>query len=189
VFALLAQSSAQAATVGVSMNSALRYSPNPAKAKLGDTILWTNTATVNHTTTQDSPLALWSSGTVIPGGTFSFVITAAGLYPYHCVFHQAQGMVGTAGARDKVTPASGQAGTQFTVKVATVNAPAGFVYDIQKANPGGGFADWMTGVTTLSVIFDSTGQPTGVYSFRSRLHKTSNNATSGYSPGFPITVT
>ncbi len=84
---------------------------------------------------------------------------------------------------------SGPVGTMFTVTVATIAAPTGFVYDVQKANPGGGFADWKIGITTMSATFDSTAQATGVYKFRSRLRKTSNGATSGYSPAFSITVT
>ena len=187
-FALLSQSGAYAATVNVSMTSSLRFSPDPAKAMLGDTIKWTNTSTLAHTSTQNTPLALWDSGSVPAGGTFSFTITAAGLYPYHCTFHQASGMVGTAGARDIVTPPFGPIGTQFTVKVATVTAPAGFVYDIQKANPGGGFTDWMTGVTSTSKTWDSTGQAAGMYKFRSRLRNTSTGATSGYSPAFTIQI-
>jgi plastocyanin len=188
VFALLSQTGAYAATVSVSMTSNLRFSPDPAKAKLGDTIKWTNTSTATHTSTQDSPLSLWDSGSVPAGGTFSFTITAAGLYPYHCTFHQSLGMVGTAGARDIVTPPFGPIGTQFTVKVATVTAPAGFVYDIQKANPGGGFTDWMTNVTSVSKVWDSTGQAAGTYKFRSRLRNTSTGAASGYSPGFSIQI-
>jgi len=189
LLALVVQTGAQASTVSVSMVN-FSFTPDPGKAKLGDTIKWTNsTASTNHTSTQDTPLALWDSGTVLPGGTFSFTVTAAGLYPYHCTFHSSLGMKGTIGARDKVVPTSGPVGTMFTVTVASIAAPAGFVYDVQKQNPGGGFADWKVGIATMSVIFDSTAQATGTYKFRSRLRRTSNGATSGYSPGFPITVT
>jgi plastocyanin len=189
LLALVVQTGAQASTVSITMAN-FSFTPDPGKAKLGDTIKWTNsTTTTNHTSTQDTPLALWDSGTVLPGGTFSFTITAAGLYPYHCTFHVSLGMKGTVGARDKVVPLSGPMGTMFTVTVATIAAPAGFVYDVQKANPGGGFANWKPGITTASVTFDSTAQATGVYKFRSRLHNTSTGATSGYSPGFSITVT
>ena len=188
VFALLLQTGAQAATVNVSMLSTLRFSPDPAKAQLGDTITWTNTSTFSHTSTQDSPLSLWDSGTVPPNGTFSFIVTAAGIYPYHCTFHQASGMVGNAGARDVVTPPSGPPGTIFTVKVATITAPTGFVYDAQMRKGTSGA--WMTlasGFTSATTTWDSTGKPTGVYQFRSRLNKT-GVATSGWSPAFTIHV-
>ncbi len=188
LFALLMQTGAQAATVSVSMVN-FSFTPDPAKALLGDTVKWTNTTTsTSHTSTQDSPLALWDSGTVAPGGTFSFTVTAAGIFPYHCSFHQSLGMVGNAGARDIVTPPSGPPGTIFTVQVATVTAPAGFVYDaqIRKGTSGA----WMTlasGFTTMSTTWDSTGKPTGAYQLRSRLNKT-GVATSGWAPPFTIHV-
>jgi len=188
VFALLTQTGAEASTVNVSMVN-FSFTPDPAKAKLGDTITWTNTTTTtSHTSTQDSPLSLWDSGTVGPGGTFSFTITAAGVYPYHCIFHSSLGMTGKAGALDIVTPKRGPIGTQFTVQVASVTAPAGFVYDIQKKDPGGSFTDWMTGVTAMSEMWDSSGQAAGTYSFRSRLRKTSTGAASGYSPGVSVQI-
>ena len=189
VLALFVQGDALAATSNVTMTNYV-FTPNISKIKLGDTVMWTNNAPItSHTSTSDSPLILWDSGSVPPAGTFSFTFTAAGIYPYHCTFHVLSGMKGTVGLKDTVTPPSGPVGTKFTVKVATINAPAGFVYDIQKRNPGGSFLDWMLGVTTLSVMFDSTGQPMGTYQFRSRLHNTATGATSGYSPGTSATVT
>jgi plastocyanin len=189
VLALFMQGNAIAATSNVSMTNYV-FTPNLSKIRLGDTVKWTNAATAtSHTSTGDSPLVLWDSGTIVPGGTFSFTFTAAGIYTYHCTFHVGLGMKGTVGLKDSVSPPSGPVGTMFTIKVATINAPAGFVYDIQKRNPGGSFQNWMLGVTTLSVIFDSTGQPTGTYQFRSRLHNTTSGATSGYSPGSSAVVT
>src|SRR5207237_794870 len=63
------------------------------------------------------------------------------------------------------------------------------VYDVQKKAPGGQWVDWMTGVKTTTVVFDSTGQPPGIYQFRSRLHRMSDNTFSDYSPGTNVTVT
>jgi plastocyanin len=188
VLALFVQTDAFAATVNVSETNFV-FTPKVAKLRMGDTVTWTNNSTSSHTATSDTPLSLFDSGTMAPGATFSFAFTAAGIYAYHCTFHQAQGMTGMVGSKDTVFPLSGPVGTMFTITVATIPAPAGFTYDIQKRNPGGSFQNWMLGVTSASVIFDSTGQPTGVYQFRSRLHQTSNNAVSGYSPGQNLTVT
>jgi plastocyanin len=189
LLAFFLQSDALAATSNVTMTNFV-FTPNLSKIKIGDTVKWTNgAAATNHTSTNDTPLALWDSGSVLPGGTFSFTFTAAGLYPYHCTFHVGVGMKGTVGLKDIVTPPSGPAGTMFTVKVASINAPAGFVYDIQKKNPGGNFQNWMLNVTSLSVIFNSTGQPTGTYQFRSRLHNTATGNSSGFSPGTNAIVT
>jgi plastocyanin len=188
LLAFFLQSDALAATSNVTMTNYV-FTPNLSKIKIGDTVKWTNNVSTPHTTTSDSPLALWDSGSLSMNGTFSFTFTAAGLYPYHCTFHVGVGMKGTVGLKDIVTPPSGPAGTMFTVKVASINAPAGFVYDIQKKNPGGNFQNWMLNVTSLSVIFNSTGQPTGTYQFRSRLHNTATGNSSGFSPGTNAIVT
>ena len=121
------------------------------------------------------------------GGTFDFTFTAAGIYTYHCSIHSS--MKAKVGSKDTVTPPSGPVGTVFTIKVATVTAPAGFVYDVQKKNPGGNFQDFAVGITTMSTAWNSTGQPTGVYQFRSRLRRLSDGAASAYSPGQNASVT
>jgi len=186
---VFAQGNALAATVNVSMTNFV-FTPKTATLTIGGTVHWMNdTPTTNHTSTGDTPLSLWDSGTVLPGGSFNFVFTAGGKYTYHCTFHQGLGMVGTVSVKIKASPPSGPVGTTFTITVGSINAPAGFVYDIQKRNPGGNFQNWMLGVTTKSVPFDSTGMPSGTYSFRSLLHKTSDNSKSGFSAAKSIMVT
>jgi plastocyanin len=188
---LVSQSSAQAATKTVLMTFPI-FTPETVEPVPGETVRWINDehpALTVHTSTGDSPLALWDSGTMQPGDSFDFVFIAGGKYPYRCTFHADSGMRGTVLVKIKAQPRSGPVGTVFTVTVASVNAPSGFVYDIQKKNPGGSFQNWMLGVTTKSVQFNSSGQPTGTYSFRSKLHRTSDNATSGFSPARSITVT
>jgi hypothetical protein len=44
-----------------------------------------------HTSTSDQ--AAWDSGTVAPGGHFSFMFQNAGTFSYHCTIHP--GMIGT----------------------------------------------------------------------------------------------
>jgi plastocyanin len=188
VLAVFAQGNALAATKTVDMQNFM-FSPKTASIAAGGTIHWTNNSGSVHTSTGDTPLALWDSATVNNGSSFDFVFTAGGKYPYHCTFHVGLGMTGTVSVTIRATPPSGPVGTMFTVTVASVTAPAGFVYDIQKKNPGGQFQNWMLGVTAKSVVFNSTGQPTGTYSFRSRLHRLSDNATSGFSAAKNIMVT
>ncbi len=186
---LLGQSVALGATANVSMTNFV-FTPSSIKVSIGDTVLWTNaTSTTSHTSTSDTPLSLWDSGSVPPGGTFSRVFTAAGAFPYHCTFHVSLGMVGTVVVKMKASPSSGPAGTIFTIKAATVNASGPFVYDIQRRNPGGTFQDWMTGITSKKALFDSSGFPSGVYQFRSRIRNSSTGAASGFSPAKSITVT
>jgi len=186
---LAIQGSALAATVHVSMTNYV-FTPKKATMVVGGTVHWTNdTPTTSHTSTSDTPLSLWDSGTLPPGGSFNFVFTAGGQYRYHCTFHQFLGMVGTVSVKIKASPPSGPAGTKFNITVATINAPTGFVYDIQRKDPGGNFQDWMLNVTAKTVQWDSTGFAPGAYSFRSRLHNTGSGAASGYSAAKSVMVT
>jgi len=185
---LALQGVAFGATVNVSMTNFV-FTPKKATLAIGGTVHWTNnTPTTSHTSTSDVPLSLWDSGTVPPGGSFNFVFTAGGQYTYHCSFHQGLGMVGTISVKIKASPPSGPAGTRFRITVATITAPAGFVYDIQRRDPGGNFQDWMLNVTAKTVGWDSTGFAPGKYSFRSRLHNTGSGATSDYSAAKSVMV-
>ncbi len=67
------------------------YAPDDANISVGTTVTWTNSDSVAHTSTSDA--AAWNSGTVAPGGQFSFTFQTAGTFPYHCTIHP--GMVGT----------------------------------------------------------------------------------------------
>jgi plastocyanin len=182
---LVLQSGAVAATVEVAISD-FQFTPSVANVRMGDTVHWTNEGPSPHTTTGNAPLSLWDSDVLFDGDDLSFQFTAAGTYPYFCELHA--GMTGKIQARPTATPRSGQVGTVFTIKVATVPAPSGFVYDVQKKNPGGAFQRLMTGVTSRTVRFDSGGQPTGTYQFRSRLRRLSDNAASGYSLPVSISV-
>jgi plastocyanin len=62
---------------------------------VGTTVVWTNTASGSHTVTADD--GSFSSGTLGPGGTFSFTFTAAGTFPYYCGFHGGPNGAGMSG--------------------------------------------------------------------------------------------
>jgi len=163
------------------------FSPANDTINQGDTVTWTNNGAATHTTTGDAPLSLWNSGNLSHGQSFHVTFTAAGTYAYHCAIHSS--MTGKVVVRLKATPATGSAGTQFHVTVASATATAPFVYDIQIKRPGSStFVGWRSGITAKSATFNSTGQPTGTYSFRSRLRNTSTGAVSGWSPAKTITV-
>jgi plastocyanin len=164
------------------------FTPDPVSVQLGDTVTWKNEVGNPHTSTDQSALLLWDSGRMDEGATFSFTVTAAGTYPYFCQLHEAFGMFGTIRATDFVSPPAGPPGASFTVEVATDVAPAGFVYDIQRRDPGGAFQEWVT-TTDPSAVFDSTGHAAGTYLFRSRLHRLSDGASTEYSPAVGIQVT
>jgi plastocyanin len=165
------------------------FIPDPFNARLGSTVTWVNSVKPFHTTTGAAPLSLWDSGDMMRGQRFAYTFTAAGQYPYLCTIHVNLDMVSSIRVRDQVDPPSGPVGTVFTITVATVPAPADYVYDVQKKGLGGSWQNWMMNVTSASVQFDSTGKNPGTYGFRSRLHRVSDDANSEYSPSATLTVT
>jgi plastocyanin len=163
------------------------FAPDPASIRLGDTITWENQVENMHTTTDQGQLQLWDSGLMDLGDTFSYTVTAAGTYPYFCRLHERYGMFGTLQVKVQASPPSGPVGTVFTITVATVAAPDGFVYDIQKRDAGGLFRKWIS-TTEVSATFDSTGQVPGRYRFRSRLRRLSDGGATAYSPAATVRV-
>lgn len=74
------------------------YDPSDARATLGENnkVIWENQDSTAHTVTTDDdyhdPLSgkfdsMETIGLVSPGGTFEFVFTEDGEYPYHCEPH------------------------------------------------------------------------------------------------------
>jgi hypothetical protein len=71
------------------------FSPGTLTISVGDTVTWTNNSSSDTPHTSTSDTGAWDSGTVNVGQSFSHTFASAGTFPYHCSFHQAQGMVGT----------------------------------------------------------------------------------------------
>jgi plastocyanin len=67
------------------------YAPGDLNVAVGTTVTWMNADSVPHTSTSD--VNGWNSGTVEPGGQFSFTFQTAGAFQYHCAIHP--GMVGS----------------------------------------------------------------------------------------------
>ena len=67
------------------------FAPDSLNVTVGGTVTWTNTDSIAHTSTSDA--SGWNSGSVAPGGRFSFTFQAPGTFPYHCAIHP--GMIGT----------------------------------------------------------------------------------------------
>ena len=61
------------------------YTPSTLSIKTGDTVVWTNTDTVDHTVTS---MPTYDSTTIMPGGTWSYTFNSTGTYNYSCMFHQ-----------------------------------------------------------------------------------------------------
>ena len=189
---VMSGSALAAATHDVSIVS-FAFNPDSTKAKLGDTVRWTNTASIPHTSTSDGVndgsgikgIGLWTSGSLGHNGTFSFTFTFAGTFPYHCSIHPTL-MHGTVKVPMKAKPSSGSVGQNFTITWASAAPTGTLVFDVQRMDPGGSFKAWQTGVTTMSAKFKP--MTPGTYEFRALLRDSSSGAKSKYSPVVKITV-
>jgi plastocyanin len=57
------------------------FNPNPINISVGSTVTWMNNDTVAHTVVADN--GAFSSGTIEPGGRYSYLFPSAGTFPYH----------------------------------------------------------------------------------------------------------
>jgi plastocyanin len=186
---VLLPESASARTTKIDMLDYV-FAPDPVTMALGDTAEWHNFLRQNHNTQDLSALRLWDSELINYQESFSYTFTAAATYAYFCDLHERFGMFGEITVRDRAAPRNGPPGTQFTITMATVDAAEGLVYDVQRRDPGqANFQDWMIGVTAPSEVWDSTGAAPGVYGFRSRIRRTSDNKSTLWSPPTSVTVT
>ncbi|MDP2663103.1 MAG: plastocyanin/azurin family copper-binding protein [Dehalococcoidia bacterium] len=82
------------ASTGISMTclSGCRFDPQTVTIFAGATVVWTGADGI-HTSTSDS--AIWGSGDLLVGQSFSRTFDAPGVFPYHCNFHSLFGMIGT----------------------------------------------------------------------------------------------
>lgn len=62
------------------------FSPSTISVKKGTKITWTNNDSVSHTVTPDSGNR-FNSGNLLPGKSFSFIVTDLGSIRYHCAIH------------------------------------------------------------------------------------------------------
>ncbi len=193
VLAVVMSGSALAAATHDVTIANFAFSPVSTKAKLGDSVRWTNMQQgVTHTSTSDgvndgsglTGIGLWQSGNILPNETFTFTFTFAGTFPYHCSIHDF--MTGSVKVPMKAKPTSGPAGTNFTITWATAAPTGTLVFDVQRMDPGGSFKPWQTGVSTMSAKFKPNAP--GTYQFRALLRDTSSGAKSKFSPVVKITV-
>jgi hypothetical protein len=89
----------------------------------GETVRWTNSATIRPHTTS-SLTGVWDSGTLAPGQSFSFTFAAAGDYDYRCLIHPSMtGRITVLEASVTSTPTvSGAPGTPTSTSTATDTA-------------------------------------------------------------------
>jgi len=72
------------------------FTPATVNIGQGDTVIWTNTGALRHSTTSGTggiPDGIWNSGIMDPTATFSHAFPNIGSFPYFCSLHL--GMTGT----------------------------------------------------------------------------------------------
>jgi plastocyanin len=62
------------------------FAPGVVQVLLGETVVWRNADSINHTVTSDSDQ--FDSGFIAPGLTFARVFAKTGRYAYHCSIHR-----------------------------------------------------------------------------------------------------
>jgi plastocyanin len=63
----------------------MSFSPETTTIQAGEKVTWTNNDGTAHTVTSND--ALFDSGSMSNGDTFSFTFPDAGTFNYHCTFH------------------------------------------------------------------------------------------------------
>jgi len=158
--------------------------PASTVVAVGTTVTWQNRSTAPHTTTNNAPLRLWNLSIAAgSAGVASRAFRVAGAFAYVCNFHSE--MQGTIRVKIDARPHTGLVTDTFTIQVATVPAPAGFRYVVQRRAPGGAFVAWKT-LAVASTTFKSSTP--GTWGFRSKLMRVSDGKTSGFSPVATVTI-
>jgi plastocyanin len=153
------------------------FSPADVTINQNDTVQWTWTGFIDHSSTSDT--GLWDSGITGHGSTFSFQFTSAGGFPYHCNVHSFQ--TGTVTVKTV-------AATPPTVTItspannAILFAPASLTLSATASAAGGTVSQvqFFQGSAPLGTLTASpydvqvTGLGTGAYSF-SAVATDSNN--------------
>jgi uncharacterized repeat protein (TIGR01451 family) len=157
-------------------------SPAVPKIGFGTTMRFLIQGTASHSIADASPLALFSSGTLVPPSSFDYAFTAAGGYPV---------VDSTTGATTTIwvltgNPATGSVGVPLSVSWATQFPPPGWGEDVQVMPPGA--STWTTlawGTSTTSLSY--TPSTAGTYKFHARLRNLNTGQYSQYN--FPSATT
>lgn len=182
---------ARAATYAIAMRDAY-FSPGTSSGVQGSTFRWTNRGAITHTTTQYRAVVPGWNKSLSPGQSWSKTIPYAGTYLYYCIPHSGDGtsgMRGTVKVPARATPSTGSTSTSFTVRVSTVTAPSGWVYDVQRRKNSGSWVSFRTGTRAPAVAFRAGSLGAGTYYFRARLRRVSTGNASSWSPAARVGVT
>jgi plastocyanin len=92
------------------------YDPASLSIATGDTVVWTNTGSTDHTVTAED--GSFDSGSIPPGGTWEYTFSETGDFQYHCTPHPF--MMGTISVSDSPAGGGGAVGTSGSASGPTV---------------------------------------------------------------------
>lgn len=157
----------------------LSFDPATVKVTIGDQVRWSNSDNLTHTTTAN--FLNWWNRTLGPGDATDVTHARGGTFAYRCTIHPS--MTGKVKVRPFMDPPSGNTLDTFVLHVATLDAQAGFIEDVQRRKGSKPFKFFDSTEATQVVVHFSNP---GTYQFRSRLRRTSDGLHTGWSA--PITV-
>jgi plastocyanin len=159
------------------------FSPSLASLTVGDSVVWTNTSARKHTATSNVAF-LWTAPTIRPHRSSSAIaFNNAGTFLYHCTIHAR--MKGTIAVAPTVSPASGVAGTEFTVTVGLGSTPGQFVHEIQVRLNGGAWQPRAASSGSTQTFVTTT---TGTWEIQTRMRYLLSGAMTGWSPSVMVVV-
>jgi acetyl esterase/lipase/plastocyanin len=151
----------------------------------GTTVEWQNYGALSHTATDSGQAALFDSGPIAPGASFSYFLDGASTYTIASTGDSFPPQ--TIRIPPVITPTSGGTTTPFTVAWAAIPPPPNLMFDVYVQEPGSTqFVQWQLGAGTTQDVFTPDAGP-GTYTFRVRLRNLADQV-EAYSPTVSITV-
>lgn len=174
---------AQASTAINIMDSG--FAPAFVSKSPGTVFVWHNASTsTSHSAVRTGFLG-WNTGAIAPGAnSVGIARKYPGTYKYEC--SNCSTPTGAISIKPVAFPTAGTTSTTFKIRVASVNSPSGYVYDIQMTDVDGVWSPWKT-THWRHKYFTPPG--IGDYQFRARTRKTSSGAANSYSTRTVIHVT
>jgi plastocyanin len=159
------------------------FSPSTKTVSQGDKVNWLNSTAASddndHTSTANL-FNLWNKN--LPNGSAASTYVTfgrAGAFAYHCEVHPST-MKGTVNVRLKAARLDANS---WTIRMASSNAPTGFVHEVQRRKKG--TTTWFTLATTANATARFDAPSAGTWQLRGRYKKTGSSAT-GYSPTLEV---
>jgi plastocyanin len=171
------------ATVTIN-DTASGFQPAAVTLRVGEVVRWENDDSVAHRTRGKRAGGTWNF-LLAPGGSRQRSFHHVGRFPYLCTIHPSmKGVVRVPISMDSST----FVGQPTILRVASVSAPSGFRYRIQRKRPGGTWKLWRV-TTAKTTSWTPKAGAVGEWRFRARTQRISTGAVSGWSPVRRIVVT